>query len=132
VSRRPKPALPAPNTSRDITGPSGTSIPPPTRPVAMPKITDRTTGFCPMKRHPSASSRNVCRKSMRPLPLPCPLREIGRVAIRSADTKNVPTSTQMATVSWLTRSVSEASYWPSHSATLARRANSADANGKVP
>ena len=63
--KKPKPAVPAPSTSVENTGPSGTSMPPPIRPVASPMFTARTTGLMKMNGQPSFSSRKACPKSMR-------------------------------------------------------------------
>ena len=64
----PKPAAPAPSTSAENTGPSGTSMPPPMRPVARPTFTARTTGLMKMNDQPSFSSLNAWPKSMRRSP----------------------------------------------------------------
>ena len=66
--RMPKPAAPASRTSAENTGPSGTSMPPPIRPVARPTFTARTTGLMKMNDQPSFSSWKACPKSMRRSP----------------------------------------------------------------
>src|SRR5437764_829305 len=66
--RSQHPAVPAPKTSLDMTGPRGTSIPPPTRPQPRPRITERTSGLPEMNRKPSTNSEKERRKSMPPSP----------------------------------------------------------------
>ena len=59
VTSSPNPAVPDLSTTPENTGPSGTSMPPPMRPVPSPIITARTTGSMKMKCQPSFSSRNA-------------------------------------------------------------------------
>jgi hypothetical protein len=64
VTKMPKPAVPAPRTSRENSGPSGTSIPPPIRPQPRPSTTARTTGVMKMNDHPSLISLKTWPRSM--------------------------------------------------------------------
>ena len=97
VVSTPKPASPAWSTSPEKSGPSGTSIPPPMRPVARPTLTARTTGFTAKKRQPSFSSPKVWLTPTPPRAPPPALERaaVGRVRVEmmSAESTNVAAPT---------------------------------------
>jgi hypothetical protein len=92
---RPNPAVPAPSTWLENTGPRGTSIPPPISPVASPTFTARTTGLMKMNDQPSFSSRKAWPKSIRPSCLSGRFSILGSTSreIMKAETRKVRAST---------------------------------------
>jgi hypothetical protein len=134
--KNPKPAVPAWSTRIENTGPSGTSIPPPMRPVARPTFTARTTGFTKMNCHPSLRSLKARPRSIRPVSFDrAPARAFVKIGSRdtmNAENRKVAESTKNAIVSWSVRRPLMASIPPIHSATFDRSENRPAATGSVP